>query len=84
MKKEVENEMLKIVCNEYEKKLSELMGKEEFLKFTSKIGKTLILAEIQSMPDGDFKDLCIKTFSAVTSECDKKLEKEYDEKYGDN
>ncbi len=44
---------LKIICNEYEKKLVELMGIEEFTKFSQKITKTLFLAELCKKIYGD-------------------------------
>lgn len=73
-------EHLKLICNEYEKKLIELMGMKEFTKFSEKIAKTLLLADIQAMPDGEFKDFCIKNFSNVTKEVDNAIDKIY----GDN
>lgn len=73
-------EHLKLICNEYEKKLIELMGMKEFTKFSEKIAKTLLLADIQSMPDGEFKEFCIKNFSKVTNEVDNVIDKIY----GDN
>lgn len=73
-------EHLKLICKEYEKKLIEVMGQKEFMKFSGKIAKTLFLADIQTMPDGDFKDFCIKNFSTVTKEVDNAIDKIY----GDN
>jgi hypothetical protein len=59
-------EQLRKCCMAYESKLKELMGEEEFTKFSTELAKSLFSEEIQSMPDGDFKNTVLNNFEAIT------------------
>lgn len=59
-------EMLRFTCNEYEKQLIELMGDEEFVRFSSKVAKKLFAIEISGMKDSPFKKLVMDNFEAIT------------------
>lgn len=53
-------------CKAYEKKLIELMGEDEFFKFSTQIAKELFADSIMGMADSDFKEFCLDNFDAIT------------------
>lgn len=56
---------LRFCCMEYEKKLKELMGDEEFEKFSIDIARHGFLKEVIGMADGDFKNFCLENFTKI-------------------
>lgn len=57
-----------VVVEEYEAKLVELMGKEEYLSFAREVGKKAIKAEFEAMEDSDFKRFCLEHFDEITED----------------
>lgn len=53
-------------CKIYEAKLIELMGKDEFFKFSTQIAKDLFADSIMKMADSDFKEFCLDNFDVIT------------------
>lgn len=68
-------EQLLFIGMEYEKKLKELMGEEEFAKFYKDVARRGFLKEIIDMEDGDFKNFCIKNFARVVGLKDDEIPK---------
>ena len=52
----------------FEEKLIELMGLEEYQKFSKKIAMDAWRAEIACMPEGDFKKFCEDNFDYITND----------------
>ena len=57
--------------NEYairklEEKLIELMGEEEYVKFSIQIARVGFRKEIEGMADSEFKEFAIKNFDYIT------------------
>ena len=59
---------LLVVVDEYEAKLIELVGKEEYLSFAREVGKKAIKAEFEVIEDSDFKRFCLEHFDEITTE----------------
>ena len=51
-----------------EEKLRELMGAEEYSKFAAEIARGAFKAEIESAPDGVFKDFVLSHLSELTAD----------------
>lgn len=60
------------IMNRYEQKLIELMGAEDFAKFSTEVAKEAFRSELEGMAPGDFKDFCLKNFDKITGsgDCD--------------
>ena len=58
------------IMNRYEQKLIELMGKDDFAKFSTTVAKEAFRSEIEDMAPGDFKDFCLKNFDKITGDSD--------------
>ena len=54
------------IMNRLEQKLMELMGKEEYGKFSTEVAKEAFRIELNGMADGDFKDFCLDNFDKIT------------------
>lgn len=50
----------------YEKKLEELMAKDEYEKFTVEVANSLILKEVNGMANSEFKQFCLQHFDEIT------------------
>lgn len=50
----------------YEKKLEELMAKDEYEKFTIEVANSLILKEVNGMENSEFKQFCLQHFDEIT------------------
>lgn len=50
----------------YEEKLVQLMGSEAFWEFALEVGKMLFVAEVEGMPEGDFREFVLKDFDEIT------------------
>lgn len=59
-------EQLRRISMAYENKLKELMGEDEFVKFSTEIARELFAEEICGMADGDFKETILDNFDAIT------------------
>jgi len=59
-------EMLNKICMAYEAELKKRMTPEEFSEFSTKVAQTLFAEELLGMADGDFKDMCLDNFEALT------------------
>ena len=64
--------MFRAVTKAYEKKLEELMGKEEFEKFVFETTKQLFLAEVMACPDEEFKKVILENFDQITEDVEDK------------
>ncbi len=62
-----ENET-RYVVKRYEEKLKELMGKEEFSKFSNDVAKEMFRSEIEGMAPSDFRDFCLENFGKIVGE----------------
>lgn len=62
--------ILTLTLKIYEEKLIELMGMKRYKKFAATVGKAAFMAEIESMPEGDFKDFCKANFDKITNDDD--------------
>ena len=54
-----------------EEKLRELMGKESYTEFATKIAKEAFRLEAESMTDSEFKEMMLATFDDIVAEQDK-------------
>ncbi len=59
-------DVLRKICTAYEAKLKELLGEDEFHVFAENIAKELFAEEICAMADGEFKDMILDNFDAIT------------------
>lgn len=59
---------LSMMIKRMEEKLKELMGEEEYIKFSREVAKETFFAECSDLPEGDFKDFCIDNFQFITSD----------------
>lgn len=50
---------------EYEKKLMEIMGEEEYLKWSTEVAQKMFKAEVEAMEDGDFKQFCLDNMPLI-------------------
>ena len=48
-----------------EDKLIELMGMEEYMRFSDKVAQKVIREEIENMPDGDLKKFCLEHWDEI-------------------
>ena len=63
-----ENEMLKQVALHYEIKLMELMGEEEFEKYSTKIARDLFVKDLMSCPNKKFRDFGMSILDKIIGE----------------
>lgn len=56
------------VISAYEKKLKELMNREEFLEFVKSVAKDGFKEEVEGMVDSDFKNFCLENFNKITED----------------
>ena len=64
------NKYLSMMLKRFEEKLKELMGEEEYAKFSTEVAKEAFFAELTDMPEGDFKDFCLDNFNMITGGLD--------------
>ena len=60
------DDVLRKICLAYEQKLKELMGEDAFHAFSEDIAKQLFAEELLGMADGEFKEMCLDNFDAIT------------------
>lgn len=61
---------LNYCCKRYEDKLKELMGSDEFKKFSTEIAKDMFLESIRDIQDPEFRNFCLDNFDTITSTAD--------------
>ena len=61
-----DNDTLMFFLRKYEEKLKELMTEEELMKFTAEIAKEGFRREVESAPDGGFRQFCLDHFDEIT------------------
>lgn len=59
-------ELLNKICMAYEVELKKRMTPDEFSEFSAKVARTLFADELLGMADGEFKDMCLDNFAAIT------------------
>ena len=61
-----EIEMLKYMIDLYDKKMKELLPKDEYHEFTVSVSREAVRHELDGMADGDFKRFCLDNFDKIT------------------
>lgn len=61
-----ELEQMRKITVAYEEKLVQLMGVEAFGAFAVEVGKMLFGADVEGMPEGDFREFVLKHFDEIT------------------
>lgn len=61
-----ELEQMRKITVAYEEKLVQLMGPEAFGAFAVEVGKMLFGADVEGMPEGDFREFVLKNFDEIT------------------
>ena len=56
------------LCGKMESKLKEIMTAKDFEEWSSETAREMFKAEVESMPEGEFKDFCKEHFGYVTSD----------------
>lgn len=65
------NKAMTHMMKRMEDKLRELMGEEEFHKFSVELAKESFRKEVEGMADSDFKRFVTANFDDITAESDK-------------
>lgn len=60
------SEYEKYIMKEIERKLIELMGEKEYVKWSCQVAKAAFRKEVENMPEGDFKDFILENIDAIT------------------
>ncbi len=65
---DMEHEMfiLNFVMQRMEMKLRELLGDDEYMKFSKEVALDCFKLDVESMPDGDFKTFCLENMEEIT------------------
>lgn len=61
-----DEERLKFVANEYEKKLRELMTEEDFMAFATDVARRAFRKEIEQSPSEEFKKMVFDNWDEIT------------------
>lgn len=49
-----------------EQQLKNLMGDEAFTQYVTELARMFFLAEVTSLPEGEFKEFCLTNFNMIT------------------
>lgn len=59
-------ELLQACCRQYESKLIELMSEHAAKQFFESVAKEVFAESICRLPDGEFKEIALNNFDAIT------------------
>ena len=60
-------EMLRLTCLAYEKKLKKLMGEKKFKQYSVKVARKIFFTEIMNSPSEQFKNFALDNFDTITA-----------------
>ena len=60
-------EIFRLTCLEYEKKLKKLMGEDKFQRYSIKVARKLFFQDIVQSPSDNFRNFALDNFDMITA-----------------